>query len=60
MNKLEWIEELARISKMSKQERLAYDLEQIPKIHWSDDEEYVVFVDRKLDVLIGSLMEFLS
>jgi len=60
MNKLEWIEELARISKMSKQERLAYDLEQIPKIKWSDDEEYVVFVDRKLDVLIGSLMQFLS
>jgi len=60
MNKLEWIEELARIKKMSKQERLSYDIGLISKIKWSDDEEYVVFVDRKLDVLIGSLMQFLS
>ena len=60
MNKLEWIEEITRIKNMSKQERLAYDIGLISKIKWGDDEEYVVFVERKLDVLIGSLMQFLS
>ena len=47
------------LSKMSKDERLKYDLSSLEGFQWGD-EDYDVFLDMKIDKLISALLRYVS
>ena len=47
------------LSKMSKDERLKYDLSSLEGFQWGD-EDYDAFLDMKIDRLISSLLRYVS
>jgi hypothetical protein len=51
--------ELIKISKMSPEEKLLYDIKEARRLHWGDIS-YESYINVKLDNLIDALIEYLE